>query len=164
MIGLAGRRRLRRLLTIGLAALVAMMIMVGIGTFSWRSLRELAIDPESFSVVMTDTVIVIVATRDLAKGMLTGVILSAVFFARKVGRMVIIDDIPVDADSRVYVVKWKVFFASAGQFVSSLDYLDVPGPAPRLSGSVHRQESSVCPAAGRRGPAGSVPALPPAGR
>ena len=62
-----------------------MMIMVSIGTFSWRSLRELAIHPKSFSVVMTGTFIVTVANHDLAKGMLTGVILSAVFFARKVG-------------------------------------------------------------------------------
>jgi len=93
VIGLAGCRRQRWLLTIGLAALVAMMIMVSIGTFSWRSLRELAIHPKSFSVVMTGTFIVTVANHDLAKGMLTGVILSAVFFARKVGRMLIIDDI-----------------------------------------------------------------------
>lgn len=51
MIDLAGRRRQRWLLTMGLAALVAMMIMVSIGTFSWRSLRELTIHPKSFPVV-----------------------------------------------------------------------------------------------------------------
>jgi len=111
---------------IPMAALVAVMIMVSIGTFSWRSLRELAIHPKSSSVVMIGTVIVTVATHDLAKGVLTGVILSAVFFTRKVGKMLIIDDTQVDTDSRLYVVKGQVFFASAGQFVSSFNYLDVP--------------------------------------
>src|SRR5690606_38809145 len=71
---------------IPMAALVAVMIMVSIGTFSWRSLRELAIHPKSSSVVMIGTVIVTVATHDLAKGVLTGVVLSAVFFTRKVGK------------------------------------------------------------------------------
>jgi len=111
---------------IPMAALVAVMIMVSIGTFSWRSLRELAIHPRSSSVVMVGTVIVTVATHDLAKGVLTGVILSAMFFTRKVGKMLHISHTQVDADSRVYIVKGQVFFASAGQFVSSFDYLDVP--------------------------------------
>ncbi|MFH7439465.1 sodium-independent anion transporter, partial [Pseudomonas syringae pv. tagetis] len=66
------------------------------------------------------------ATHDLAKGVLTGVVLSAVFFTRKVGKMLSIDDTQVDIDSRVYVVRGQVFFASAGQFVSSFNYLDVP--------------------------------------
>lgn len=67
-----------------------------------------------------------VATHDLAKGMLTGVVLSAVFFTRQVSTMLAIVEIQVDADSRAYVVKGQVFFASAGQFVSSFNYLDVP--------------------------------------
>ena len=111
---------------IPMAALVAVMIMVSIGTFSWRSLRELAIHPRSSSVVMIGTVIVTVATHDLAKGVLTGVVLSAVFFTRKVGKMLTIEETQVDAESRVYVVKGQVFFASAGQFVSSFNYLEVP--------------------------------------
>ena len=111
---------------IPMAALVAVMIMVSIGTFSWRSLRELAIHPKSSSVVMIGTVIVTVATHDLAKGVLTGVVLSAVFFTRKVGKMLTIEMTQVDAESSVYVVKGQVFFASAGQFVSSFNYLDVP--------------------------------------
>ncbi len=111
---------------IPMAALVAVMIMVSIGTFSWRSLRELAIHPKSSSVVMIGTVIVTVATHDLAKGVLTGVILSAVFFTRKVGRMLRIDNTNSDNECRVYVVKGQVFFASAGQFVSSFHYQDVP--------------------------------------
>lgn len=111
---------------IPMAALVAVMIMVSIGTFSWRSVRELAIHPKSSSVVMIGTVIVTVGTHDLAKGVLTGVVLSAVFFTRKVGKMLAIVETQLDADSRIYVVKGQVFFASAGQFVSSFNYLDVP--------------------------------------
>ncbi|MDC6711212.1 STAS domain-containing protein, partial [Leclercia adecarboxylata] len=56
----------------------------------------------------------------------TGVVLSAVFFTRKVGKMLAIVETQLDADSRIYVVKGQVFFASAGQFVSSFNYLDVP--------------------------------------
>lgn len=92
---------------IPMAALVAVMIMVSIGTFSWRSVRELAIHPKSSSVVMIGTVIVTVATHDLAKGVLTGVVLSAVFFTRKVGKMLAIVETQLDADSRIYVVKGR---------------------------------------------------------
>ncbi len=72
---------------IPMAALVAVMIMVSIGTFSWRSLRDLRTHPRSSSAVMLLTVVVTVATHDLAKGVLSGVLLSRLFFARKVGRM-----------------------------------------------------------------------------
>lgn len=72
---------------IPMAALVAVMIMVSIGTFSWRSLRDLRTHPRSSSAVMLLTVVVTVATHDLAKGVLSGVLLSALFFARKVGLM-----------------------------------------------------------------------------
>jgi len=111
---------------IPMAALVAVMIMVSIGTFNWRSLRDLTIHPKSSSVVMVGTVIVTVATHDLAKGVLTGVILSAVFFTRKVGQMLMVGDEYVGTTSRSYVVKGQVLFASAGQFVNSFDYLNVP--------------------------------------
>lgn len=69
---------------IPMAALVAVMIMVSISTFSWASLRNLATHPKSSSAVMLSTVIVVVATHNLALGVLVGVLLSAVFFASKV--------------------------------------------------------------------------------
>jgi len=111
---------------IPMAALVAVMIVVSIGTFNWRSLAELAIHPKSSSVVMIGTVVVTVATHDLAKGVLTGVVLSAVFFTRKVGRMLEVEVVHPRPDTRVHVVKGQVFFASASQFVSSFSYHDVP--------------------------------------
>ncbi|CCH10856.1 Sulfate permease [Stenotrophomonas maltophilia D457] len=113
---------------IPMAALVAVMIMVSIGTFSWRSLRDLRTHPGSSSAVMLLTVVVTVATHDLAKGVLSGVLLSALFFARKVGRMLDVQREDV-ADTQVYRVGGQVFFASAGQLGAAFDYQHV---APKV--------------------------------
>ncbi|QDS18307.1 SulP family inorganic anion transporter [Xanthomonas arboricola] len=114
---------------IPMAALVAVMIMVSIGTFSWGSLRDLRTHPGSSSVVMLGTVVVTVWTHDLARGVLAGVLLSALFFARKVGRMLQVQASERDDQVRVYAVRGQVFFASAGQFVASFDF---PGTPPKV--------------------------------
>ena len=114
---------------IQMAALVAVMIMVSIGTFHWRSFAELRTHPKSSSVVMLATVVVTVATHDLAKGVLTGVLLSALFFARKVGRMLQVDEETRGDGTQVYTVRGQVFFASAGQFAASFD---LQHAAPRV--------------------------------
>ncbi|CAD7726348.1 Bicarbonate transporter BicA [Xanthomonas hydrangeae] len=111
---------------IPMAALVAVMIMVSIGTFSWGSLRDLRTHPKSSSVVMLGTVVVTVWTHDLAKGVFAGVLLSALFFARKVGRMLQVQEIDRDDGVRVHAVRGQVFFASAGQFAASFDVLRTP--------------------------------------
>ncbi|MCD9095536.1 SulP family inorganic anion transporter [Luteimonas fraxinea] len=114
---------------IPMAALVAVMIMVSIGTFSWQSLLDLRRHPPGSSVVMLSTVVVTVATHDLAKGVLTGVLLSALFFARRVGRLLDVED-SIDADgTRRYVVRGQVFFASANAFGDAFDLLE---PVPRI--------------------------------
>ncbi len=111
---------------IPMAALVAVMIMVAIGTFSWSSLRNLREHPISSSAVMLATVIVVVATHDLAKGVLVGVILSGFFFAHKIGRILHISSRRQDADrARTYVVTGQVFFASADNFIKSFDFKEV---------------------------------------
>jgi SulP family sulfate permease len=111
---------------IPMAALVAVMIMVSIGTFHWKSFTELRTHPKSATIIMLGTVIVTVATHDLAKGVLTGVLLTALSFARRVGAMLEVADRD-DADgTRVYAVKGQVFFANATQFASSFDYLHAP--------------------------------------
>jgi SulP family sulfate permease len=74
-----------------MAALVAVMIMVSIGTFNWDSIRKLREHPPSSAIVMIATVVVTVATHDLAKGVLVGVLLSGIFFAHKVGRVSCVD-------------------------------------------------------------------------
>lgn len=111
---------------IPMAALVAVMIMVSVGTFSWRSLAQLRTHPTSSSVVMLGTVAVTVATHDLARGVLTGVLLSALFFARKVGRMLQIER-SEDADGgHTYRIRGQLFFASAGSFAGAFDFAHAP--------------------------------------
>jgi len=108
---------------IPMAALVAVMIMVSIGTFSWASLRDLRTYPKSSSVVMIATVIVTVFTHDLAKGVLTGVLLSALFFARKVRQVLHIGSVTAnEGRERHYTVTGQVFFASAETFIGSFDF------------------------------------------
>lgn len=108
---------------IPMAALVAVMIMVSISTFSWASLRNLATHPKSSSAVMLSTVIVVVATHNLALGVLVGVLLSAVFFASKVrGVLTVESRLDADAGCRVYAVQGQVFFASSEALVSEFDF------------------------------------------
>jgi SulP family sulfate permease len=108
---------------IPMAALVAVMIMVSIGTFSWESLRNLRTHPRSSSIVMIATVVVVVFTHDLARGVFVGVLLSALFFATKVGRLLRIASAAGDEGrSRYYTVIGQVFFASADQFNAAFDF------------------------------------------
>jgi sulfate permease, SulP family len=109
---------------IPMAALVAVMVMVSIGTFSWESLKNLRKHPPSSSIVMVATVIVVVATHDLAKGVLVGVLLSGIFFASKVGRVLSVDSVSLE-ESRAYRVGGQVFFASAENFIASFDFKEV---------------------------------------
>lgn len=111
---------------IPMAALVAVMIMVSIGTFNWDSIRNLRSHPKSSSVVMLATVVVTVATHDLAQGVLTGVLLSGFFFAHKVGRILRIESAACDdGRARRYTVFGQVFFASADSFAQAFDYQEV---------------------------------------
>jgi SulP family sulfate permease len=107
---------------IPMAALVAVMIMVAIGTFSWESIRNLRKNPKSSSIVMTSTVVVVVATHNLAIGVLVGVLLSALFFAHKIGKILHIGStLADDGLSRHYQVIGQVFFTSAERFIASFD-------------------------------------------
>jgi len=111
---------------IPMAALVAVMIMVAIGTFNWGSIKNLRDHPRTSSMVMVATVIVVVATHDLAKGVGVGVLLSALFFARKVGQVLHVGSVgSADGCSRVYTVTGQVFFASAESFVAGFDFKEV---------------------------------------
>jgi SulP family sulfate permease len=111
---------------IPMAALVAVMIMVSIGTFSWVSIRDLKSHPRSYSVVMLATVAVVVATHDLAQGVLAGVLLSGFFFAHKVGLLMHVrSKVEDEGRMRSYQVVGQVFFASADRFVASFDFKEV---------------------------------------
>jgi SulP family sulfate permease len=106
-----------------MAALVAVMIMVSIGTFSWSSVSNLRKHPKSSSIVMIATVLVTVFTHDLAQGVLVGVLLSALFFARKVGDILYVGSkLSDDGDHRTYDIVGQVFFTSAEQFIDAFDF------------------------------------------
>tara|TARA_R110002096_G_scaffold152824_6_gene316082 strand:- start:4423 stop:5910 length:1488 start_codon:yes stop_codon:yes gene_type:complete len=110
---------------IPMAALVAVMIMVSIGTFSWDSLRNLKKHPLSTNIVMITTVVVVVATHNLAIGVFAGVLLAALFFANKIGRFMIVKNDSPKEGHRRYSVVGQVFFASADHFMESFDFKEV---------------------------------------
>jgi sulfate permease, SulP family len=111
---------------IPMAALVAVMIMVSIGTFNWASVRNLREHPKSSSAVMLATVAVTVMTHDLAQGVLTGVLMSGFFFAHKVGQILRIrSQSDNEGRGRIYTITGQVFFASAERFANAFDYKEV---------------------------------------
>lgn len=104
------------------AALVAIMVMVSVETFSWGSLREVVRHPKMSSVVMLATVAVTVFTHNLALGVAVGVLLSGVFFAFKVMRLMRVEiGYEEGSDTRVYTVSGQIFFASAEIFADRFD-------------------------------------------
>lgn len=108
---------------IPMAALVAVMIMVSIGTFSWDSIRNLKTFPLSTNLVMLATVAVTVYTHNLAYGVFVGVLLAAMFFANKIGHFLYINsEASSDGSQRTYTVVGQVFFSSADKFVAAFDF------------------------------------------
>ncbi len=111
---------------IPMPALVAVMIMVSIGTFSWTSIRNLRHHPWHSSVVMIATIVAVVWTHDLAKGVVVGVLLSGVFFASKVRQLFVVElDLTADGATRTYWLSGEIFFASVERFVGSFDLKEV---------------------------------------
>lgn len=108
---------------IPMAALIAIMIMVSIGTFSWQSIADLRKHPRSSSIVMLATVVTVVTTHNLAFGVLVGVLLSGIFFAGKISQIFrLSSEATPDGRSRIYIVEGQVFFASAEKFFNSFDF------------------------------------------
>ena len=108
---------------IPMAALVAIMVMVSIGTFSWSSIKDLREHPRSSSVVMLATVAVTVYTHNLAIGVLTGVLLSGIFFAGKIAQIFrVSSQLSEDRRHRTYTVEGQVFFASSDAFTAAFDF------------------------------------------
>ncbi|WP_235551287.1 SulP family inorganic anion transporter [Brevundimonas sp. Leaf280] len=108
---------------IPMAALVAVMIMVSIGTFDWGSVLKLRSTPFQSSIVMIATTVTVVATHDLSKGVILGVLLSAVFFMRKVGKTITVTEIETPDEGVLrYRVSGQLFFASADLFAASFEH------------------------------------------
>lgn len=110
---------------IPMAALVAIMVMVSIGTFSWGSLRDLRRHPASSSIVMLVTVVIVVWTHNLALGVLAGVLLSGVFFAWKIAHLFRVTSTLEDG-MRIYRLEGQLFFASAETFMQAFDFHERP--------------------------------------
>ena len=106
---------------IPMAALVAIMCMVSISTFSWSSLRDLARFPKLSSLVMVVTVAVTVASSDLALGVLVGVLLSGVFFAWSMTHLMHVKKIRAEGTD-IYEVEGQVFFASSDLLHDQIDF------------------------------------------
>jgi len=108
---------------IPMAALVAVMIMVSIGTFSWGSIIDLKHHPLSTKIIMLSTVTVVVWTHNLALGVFVGVLLGALFFANKIGHFMYVESsFDEPSDTRSYEVVGQVFFNSADKFTNSFDF------------------------------------------
>lgn len=104
---------------IPMPVLVGIMIMVAIGTFDWSSFSYLKKAPKTDSVVMLATVIIVVITHDLSKGVLAGVVLSAIFFVSKISKLHV--EKTLEKDVTLYSVRGQLFFASVEDFVAGID-------------------------------------------
>ena len=111
---------------IPMAALVAVMIMVSIGTFDWSSIKNLKTLPLSTNIVMLSTVAVTVGTHNLALGVLTGVLLASLFFANKISHFMYCDtSYSEDRSVKTYKFVGQVFFNSGDKFYDSFDFKEV---------------------------------------
>ncbi|WP_292084016.1 MULTISPECIES: SulP family inorganic anion transporter [unclassified Brevundimonas] len=112
---------------IPMAALVAVMIMVSVGTFDWKSVLTLRSTPVQSSIVMLATTITVVVTHDLSKGVVLGVILSAIFFMRKLGKTIVVQEIETPEPGVLrYHVSGQLFFGSADVFAASFEHHSQP--------------------------------------
>ena len=108
---------------IPMPALVAIMIMVSIGTFSWSSVKAPRTHPRSSSIVMIATVVTVVYTHNLAIGVLVGVLLSGIFFAGKIAQLFkVTTGISPDGSHRTYVVEGQMFYGSVEDFMNAFDF------------------------------------------
>lgn len=111
---------------IPMAALVAVMIMVSIGTFDWRSIKKFQTLPLSTNIVMLTTVAVTVYTHNLAYGVFSGVLLAALFFANKISHFMYCDTLyNEDNTIKTYKFVGQVFFNSADKFYNTFDFKEV---------------------------------------
>jgi sulfate permease, SulP family len=107
---------------IPMGALVAVMIMVAINTFDWRSLPGMVVTPKSETIVMVATVGVVLATHNLAAGVAVGVVLSAIFFSRKIAKLITVTSrLDAGGRARTYTVSGQLFFVSIDAFLAEFD-------------------------------------------
>lgn len=105
---------------IPMAVLVGIMIMVSIGTFDWGSFTYLRKAPKTDAIVMLVTVAIVVATHDLSKGVIAGVILSAIFFVAKISSIKVVKR--AEDERIIFGVEGQLFFASVDGFIDAFDF------------------------------------------
>ncbi|MBU0903691.1 MAG: SulP family inorganic anion transporter [Firmicutes bacterium] len=105
---------------IPMPVLVGIMIMVSIGTFDWSSFTYLKKAPLTDSIVMVTTVLIVVFTHDLSKGVIAGVILSAIFFVAKISQVTVTKTVMNEASH--FKVEGQLFFASVESFLEAFDF------------------------------------------
>jgi len=72
---------------------------------------------------MLATVVTVVATHNLALGVLVGVLLSGIFFAGKIAQIFrVTSHVNDEGTARTYVVEGQVFFASVEDFLAAFDF------------------------------------------
>ncbi|MFT8737128.1 MAG: SulP family inorganic anion transporter [Zymomonas mobilis] len=113
---------------IPVAALVAIMVMVSVSTFNWKSFSDVKRQPKLSIIIMIVTVLVTVLTHNLAAGVIVGVLLSSLFFAFKIASLIKVQVVD-EADKRIYQVRGQVFYASADMFIDAFDMNNIDGRA-----------------------------------
>ncbi|MBP1969931.1 SulP family sulfate permease [Virgibacillus natechei] len=109
---------------IPMAALAGIMIMVSISTFDWSSVKHLNKLPRTDAAVMIVTVGVVLYTNDLSYGVLAGVLLSAIFFAAKISKVKVTEELVLNEQKKIYRVDGQLFFASVSDFPSKFNFTD----------------------------------------
>jgi len=108
---------------IPMAALVAVMIMVSIGTFDWGSIKNIKSHPLSTNMVMISTVVVVVWTHNLAYGVFVGVLLGSLFFANKISHFMYAESKLDEKNStRTYIFHGQIFFNSSAKFLDNFNF------------------------------------------
>jgi sulfate permease, SulP family len=114
---------------IPMAALVAVMIVVAVSTFDWHSVQRNTLRrmPKSETTVMVSTVAVTVFSHNLAIGVIVGVLVAMVLFARRVAHLTLVEDVAeIGEDTHVYAVRGALFFATSNDLYSQFDYVGAP--------------------------------------
>jgi SulP family sulfate permease len=112
-----------------MAALVAVMIVVAVSTFDWHSVQRNTLRrmPKSETTVMLSTVAVVVLTHNLAIGVIVGVLVAMVLFARRVAHLTVVEDVEeIDENTHLYAVRGALFFATSNDLYAQFDYVGAP--------------------------------------
>lgn len=114
---------------IPMVALAAVMMVVAVTTMNWHSVRPATLKrmPVPETMVMLLTVGLTVATGNLALGVVAGVALAVVLFARRVAHVIRADRIVTATGEAVrYDVHGPLFFGSSNDLVERFAYAADP--------------------------------------